>query len=54
MINIAFWILVITCSLWILHELIPDSYKEYMKYAWQVRKDKKKGVKGKYIFTFRR
>lgn len=51
---IAFWILATTCVLWILYDLIPDSTKEYMKYQLALRRDKKEGVKGKYIFTFRR
>ena len=53
MTDIAFWILVTTCALWIIWELIPDSPKEYWKYQMALRKDKKDGKKGKYIFTWR-
>ena len=53
MINIAFWVLITTCVLWIVWDLIPDSPKEYMKYRWQLKRDKKKGRKGKYSFNWR-
>ncbi len=53
MIGIAFWVLVTTCVLWLLWELIPDSTKQYWKYQGDLRRDKKEGRKGKYSFTWR-
>ena len=51
MTHIAFWVLVITCVLWLIWELIPDSFKAYMGYQRQLKRDKKEGKKGRYLFT---
>ena len=53
MIDIAFWVLVTTCVVWIIWELLPDYLKEYLKYLRAVRRDKKEGKKGRYSFSFR-
>ncbi len=53
MTHIAFWVLVITCVLWLIWELIPDSFKAYMGYQRQLKRDKKEGKKGRYFFTWR-
>ena len=53
MTNIAFWVLATVCVLGITWDLVPDPPKEYLKYQLALRKDKKRGRKGKYSFTWR-
>lgn len=50
--DIAFYLLILVGASWLLWELIPDGLKEYWEYQRQVRKDHKKGLKGKYSFTW--
>ena len=53
LIDIAFWIVIITCSLWLIWELIPDPAKKWWKYGRMVRQDRKSGKRRSYVFTFR-
>lgn len=53
-VDICFIILATSCTLCIIWLIIPDCYKSYWDYLRQVRRDKKKGKKGKYSFTWKR
>ena len=52
--DIAFYILVVVLSSWIAKELIPEHIKQYWNYLSMVRQDQKKGLKGKYTFTWKK
>lgn len=51
--DIAFWIVIIACSLRLIWEMIPDPAKKYWSYLRMVRQDRKSGKPRKYIFSFR-
>ena len=51
--DIAFWIIVVVCSSWIILDLIPDFVKKYWSYCRMVRQDRKRGKRRSYIFSFR-
>ena len=51
--DIAFWILVVTVSLWLIWDLVPDPVKKYWNYGMMLRQDRKSGKKRTYIFSFR-
>ena len=51
--EIAFWTLIIVAGLWLIWEMVPDPAKKYWNYIRMTRKDRKLGIKRKYIFSFR-
>ncbi len=51
--DIAFWIIIIVCSLWIIWDLIPGPPKKYLGYLLMLRQDRKSGKSRTYIFSFR-
>ncbi len=51
--DIAFWILIVVCSFWIILDLIPDFVKKYWGYIRMLKQDKKRGKRRTYHFKFR-
>jgi len=51
--EIAFWILIGSCGVLLIWEMIPDPAKKYWKYLRMVRQDQKSGKRRSYIFKFR-
>lgn len=52
--DIAFWIVIIACSLRLIWEMIPDPAKKYWSYVRQNRKDHKAGwFDRKWVWSFR-
>ena len=53
-VKIALWTLIIVTGSWIIYDLIPEHIKQYWNYLKSIRKDKRKGLKGKYIWTWKK
>ena len=53
-VKIAYFILMIIAGLWLAWEFIPDHVKKYWSYLKQAKRDRRAGLKGKYIWTWRR
>ena len=52
--EIAFWIVITGCGIWLIVELIPGHVKKYWSYIRQNKKDHKKGWRNrKWIWSFR-
>ena len=51
--DIAFWIVIVVCSVLLISEMIPGFVKKYWSYQRQLRNDKKNNRRGKYNITFR-
>ena len=50
--DILFYLFILLVSWRLLWELIPDGLKHYWKYVSQDKKDRKKGQRRKWNFTF--
>ncbi len=53
-VDIAFIVFATTVGSWLIWEFIPDHVKKYWSYIRQSKRDRKVGLKGKYIWTWRR
>ena len=51
-IDIVFIIFAVVFILKIIWEVVPDCFKKYWKYQKMVARDRRKGRKRKYIFSF--